>query len=437
MARQCGGRIGWVRRLAAGVAIGCAAAYGVRAELLATYFPAGVPGYGTAPGVTVASRLHPDYDPSGVRVGSFLFHPQIEEGLGYNSNLFGSGSGALGSWLVGTHPSLLIGSDWSRNGLSAYVGADDLRYLDQPAQGYTNWTAALGGTLSVGRDLLTLAAAHFSLHQPRTELDALPSDTPIAYQVDDVRASYRITLNRWSVTPSVAFSNYRYAATTIDGTPTSQAYRDRDVIEGAVTTRYELSPQRDLLFVTRALAVNYTASQAGQPTRNSDGYQVLLGLSDETGAVWQYRLLLGWEVRAFHAAQYGTRQAPIAEAALSWNPSGMTTVTATLTRSIEDAAQEGIVGYTYSKARVAVDHEYLRNVLLQAYASYQHAEYLPSGGHANAATLGAGATWLINRHLRLSATYDFTDQHATASSTLQTTGNYVRSIGLLTLRVAM
>jgi hypothetical protein len=51
--------------------------------------------------------------------------------------------------------------------------------------------------------------------------------------------------------------------------------------------------------------------------------------------------------------------------------------------------------------------------------------------------LGAGATWLINRHLRLSATYDFTDQHGTASSTLQTTGNYVRSIGLLTLRVAM
>ncbi len=426
-----------MRRLAAGVAIGCAAAYGVRAELLATYFPAGVPGYGTAPGVTVASRLHPDFDPSGVRVGSFLLHPQIEEGLGYNSNLFGSGSGALGSWLVGTHPSLLIGSDWSRNSLSAYVGADDLRYLDQPAQGYTNWTAALGGTFSVGRDLLTVAVAHFSLHQPRTDLDALPSDTPIAYQVDDVRASYRIALNRWSVTPSVAFSSYRYAATTIDGTPTSQSYRDRNVVQGAVTTRYELSPQRDLLFVTRALAVNYTAPQVGQPTRNSDGYQVLMGLSDETGAVWQYRLLLGWEMRAFHAAQYGTRQAPIAEAAVSWNPSGMTTVTATLTRSIEDAAQEGIVGYTYSKARVAVDHEYLRNVLLQAYASYQHADYLPSGGYANSLSLGGGATWLINRHLRLSATYDFTDQHGTASSTLQTTGNYTRSIGLLTLRVAM
>ena len=49
----------------------------------------------------------------------------------------------------------------------------------------------------------------------------------------------------------------------------------------------------------------------------------------------------------------------------------MTTVTATLTRSIEDAAQEGIVGYTYTRARLVLDHEYLRNVLLQASASVQ------------------------------------------------------------------
>src|ERR1700693_2842098 len=98
-------RTGWMRRLATGAAIGCCAAYGVRAELLPSYFPAGVPGYGEAPGVTVASRLRPDFDPPGVRVGSFLLHPQWAEGLGYDSNVFGSSGGGPGSWLVGTHPS--------------------------------------------------------------------------------------------------------------------------------------------------------------------------------------------------------------------------------------------------------------------------------------------------------------------------------------------
>src|SRR6516225_10257758 len=101
-----------LRRVAAGMAIGCIVVYGVQAQLLSDYFPSGIPGYGEAPGVTVASRTRPDFDPPGVRVDSFMLHPQLDEGLGYDSNVFGSGNGALGSWLLGTHPSLLVGSDW-------------------------------------------------------------------------------------------------------------------------------------------------------------------------------------------------------------------------------------------------------------------------------------------------------------------------------------
>jgi hypothetical protein len=424
-------------RIGAGAVV-CTLAYGgLRAELLSEYFPAGVPGYGTGPGVTVASRRRPNFDPLGVRAGSFVLHPQVDEGLGYDSNVFGSGKRSPGSWLVGTHPSLLLGSDWSRNSIGAYVGASDLRYLDQPRQSYTNWTASLGGTWSVGRDQLTVAASHLQLHQPRTDLDALPSDTPVAYQVNDVRASYLITWGRFSITPSLAFTTYNYEPTTIFGVPTSQAYRDRDVLQGAVTTRYQLSPQHDLLMVGRLLGVNYTAPQPGQPTRNSTGAEFLLGVANEANAVWQYRVLVGWEIRAFAASQYSTHQAPIAEAAVTWNPSGMTTLTATLTRSIEDAAQEGIAGYTYTSGRLVLDHEARRNLLLQASASLQYADYLQGGGHSGGFSLGAGATWLLNRHMRVSATYDFTDQRGTSSPTLQTTGNYVRSIGLITLRFGM
>ena len=73
-----------LRRVAAGAAA-CAIAYGgVHAELLSSYFPTGVPGYGTAPGVTVASRERPDFDPLGTRLGSFILRPQVEEGLGYD-----------------------------------------------------------------------------------------------------------------------------------------------------------------------------------------------------------------------------------------------------------------------------------------------------------------------------------------------------------------
>ncbi len=203
----------YLRRIAA-IVVGCAVAYGgVRAELLSSYFPTGVPGYGTAPGVTVASRERPDFDPLGTRIDDFIVRPQIEEGLGYDDNVFGSGGNRLGSWILGTHPSLLVNSDWSRDSIGGYIGADDLRYLDQPQQSRTDWTASLGGTLAVGRDQLTLAVAHLGLHQDRTELDALPTDEPVAYQVDDVRAGYTFALNRISITPDIEFSTFRYDST--------------------------------------------------------------------------------------------------------------------------------------------------------------------------------------------------------------------------------
>ena len=424
---------------------GCAIAYGsVHAELLSSYFPPGVPGFGTAPGVTVASRERPELEPLGTRLDSFVFRPRIEEGLGYDDNVFG-GTPKLGSWILGTHPSLLVNSDWSRDSLGLYLGADDLRYLDQPRQSRTDWTASLGGTLAVGRDTLTLAVAHLGLHQDRTELDALPTDEPVAYQVDDVRAGYTIALDRLSITPSLEFSSFRYQGTTILGVPTPQAYRNRDVLQGAVTARYELMPQRNLLVVIRAAGSDYTAPQPGQPTRNSTGYQALVGFGDDADAVWRYRVLVGWEVRNFAASQFGSHQAPLAEAELSWNPSGMTTVTGSLTRSIEDAAQEGIAGYTYTRAMLTLDHEYRRDVLLRFSAGVQSADYLQGGGRSDGFSLGAGVSWLLNRQMRLSVDYNFTDQRgtnnpafqSTGQTTAQTTGSYTRSIGLLTLRYAL
>ena len=76
-------------------------------------------------------------------------------------------------------------------------------------------------------------------------------------------------------------------------------------------------------------------------------------------------------------------------------------------------------------------------MLLNGFVAVQHADFLQGGGQSSGFSLGGGVTWLVNRNVRLSATYDFTDQRQSSSPTLQTTGNYTRSIGLLTVRVGM
>jgi hypothetical protein len=57
------------------------------------------------------------------------------------------------------------------------LGLDDTRYLATPQQSRTDATAVFGGTLAVGRDELTLAAAYLDRHEDRTSIDVLPSDT--------------------------------------------------------------------------------------------------------------------------------------------------------------------------------------------------------------------------------------------------------------------
>ncbi len=401
-----------------------------RAQPLSGYFADGVPGFGAMPGVTVLSRARPDYQPPGIAAGDFLVAPSFEEGVGYDSNVLG-GPGSPGSWTLGTHPSLRVSSDWSRDAVAGVLGVDDTRYLDAPRQSRTDATMMVGGTKLIGRDTLTVAFAYLDLHEDRSAIDALPSDTPVAFSLTDARIGYTLALDRLSLTPNLEVSGYRYENTTIMGAPASQSYRNRDVLAGGVTARYALMERRDLLLVLRGTGTNYLTQQAGQPTRNSTGALVLVGLADDGDAVWRYRLLFGWEERHFTASAYRAHDAPVAEAEAIWSPSGMTTVTGRLSRSIEDAAQEGVSGYTYTVGRLTVDHEYRRDILFQATGGVQRADFLQGGGRQTALLFGLGATWLVDQRMRVSATYSFDDQQGGGTGTA---GAFGRSLGLLSMR---
>ena len=406
-----------------------------RGQWLDVLLPSGVPGYGTTPGVTVTTRLRPELQPPPLRAGALLLRPSLRESIGFDDNVL-AGSGRRGSLVQRSEPALLLGTDWSRDALGGYFAADDRRDWGTPAQSRTDWTASLGGSLNIGRDRLTIAAAHLAHHQERSELDALASDRPVAFRVDDLRATYDWSFGRWSLTPNVEASAWHFDATSVHGTPVAQTYRDRNVLQGGVTLRYGLAPLRNLLLMTRAIGQHYLHPSLGQPTQDSAGYQVLAGIDYDDNAVWRYRLLFGGEHRGFAAAAFRAHDALIAEAEITWLPTGMTTVSARLTRSIEDAAQEGVAGFTATRASLAIDHELRRDMLLHGRFGVQHADFLQSGTQQTAFTFGIGATWLANRYLHVSATYDFGTQRSTGGTTQTTTvGSYTRNIALLAVRL--
>jgi hypothetical protein len=426
-------------------------------SLLDQYFQPGVPGYGQDLGVTVLSRSRPEYDPLGVPVGDFIVRPEIDEGIGYNSNVLGT-SPAKGSFDIDSQGSLRLNSDWGRNSLGAEITVDDRRLPAESIEDRTDWSGTVGGTYEIGRDVLTLAASHFALHQDPTGIDAqqftVPGQyttNPIPYTLDDVRASYATTFGRFGVTPEVDYERLRFSGLklyslngtpvpapvggTVAGVPISQSYRDRDILEGGVTGRYEFAPLRNALLVVRDVNTDYSSSQAADfgPSRSSNAVEVLAGLDYVADAVWRYRALVGYEIRDFNSKQYKSHAAPIVEANVIWQPSGLTTVTGRLLRTIEDAADESVSGYDYTSGRLSVDHEYARNILLSGYVGAQRADYLQTPNSETYYGGGAGVTWLINRNVRLSATDDVTQREASSNFG----PNYLQNVTLLQVRLGL
>ncbi|HEY0183099.1 MAG TPA: outer membrane beta-barrel protein [Rhodopila sp.] len=405
------------------------------AELMTALFPAGVPGYGTEQGVTVETRLHPEQMPLGVREGAFQFWPQLDESFGYTSNA-APGPARRGSWQVVTAPTLTIGSDWSHDAIGLAVSAQDTRTLALPSQNRTDATVSVGGRIDIGNDKLTLAVAHLAQHEDRGEVASIASDRPIAIQIDDARASYEMSDGRWNIVPSVEATNRTYGATTLMGAPATQAYRDRLVAQGGATMRYELAPLRSLVMVMRGIGQNYTRTPHGQPNPDSTAYQVLAGIDYDDNALWRWRLLVGGETRGFASPQYRRQNTLITEGGVAWSPTGMTTVRATVSRGTEDAEQEGVSGLIYSAARLTIDHEYLRDLLLRASFGVQRADFF-QGGYQTGTTVSVGATWVMNRNARLSVTYDQIDLHGSSSAAEGLPTGYSRGIGLVTMRLCL
>jgi hypothetical protein len=406
------------------------------AQLLNTLFPEGVPGYSAEQGVTVQSRVRPQFDPLGFRFGSLTIQPLLSESIGYNDNIF-AGADPRGGWQIATEPSVLIAAQNSGGSAGLYSSVKDVRYPTAPSQNRTDGSAFLGSTINVGRDKLTFGGGYLSQHEDRTALDALPSDRPVAFSVVNLRASYDALFDRFTLTPAIEFNRWRFNDTTILGAPVSEASRDRTTVQPGVTLRYGWMPGRDLLLVTRVLSTHYDAPAAGVPSNNSTSWQALLGVDYDDNTVWRYRLLGGVEYRASGSPAIASRTAGIAEAEIVWSPSGLDTMTGSLNRGIEDAAQTGLSSYTYTSAQLRIDHEYLRNLLLDATATIRQASFNQTGGQQLGIAFGAGASWLINRSLRLSMSYDFSDVRNAHLPAGTVAGDFTRNLTLLTLRIGM
>lgn len=412
-------------------------------QLLEQYFTGGVPGFEQQGGMPVLTRSRSQYTAPPLYVGGYSVRAGLNQSLSHDSNVDGLPNGRS-SFLTDTAPSIEVSRAGTRNQFGIAASLDDQRYLETPAQDRTNWTVSLGGRSTIGRGTATLGYGHFDSHQVTTQLGSIPSTTAIPVKEDDGQGGYAVAIGRFTVTPNVEDARFRYGSGTARGVRLDESFLNRNVLTGGVTVHYGEDPSRGLVAVLQGIETDYQRALPGQPNSSARSVLALGGVDYQSDGLFRYLLLAGLERRNFVSSQLASVTTPVVEAGVIWIPTGLTTVTTSVSRRIEDTTSGAAGSFTYSRARLVLDHELRRDVLLQARTDFQVAEY-SLGGTQTSVSVGGGVTWLLGPRLRLTGDYNFIHQGPLSgggalavSGTAATVGNqYDESLATLTLHISL
>jgi hypothetical protein len=370
-------------------------------------------------GATVAGRARPDYDAAGIRLGGFMLYPDLAVQESYNSNIYATENNRQDDFITTVTPSLDLRSNWNNHALHVHADTTMARYADHSSENYTDYTLGADGRVDVLRDLRLYGGASYARrHESRSSPDNQGGTEPTEYSLYTANAAIEKEFNRIALRLDGKGERYVFSdVQNSSGATLDQSGRDRDQGELALRTSYELAPLRTVYVQGSVNTRDYDQSRdASGYARSSNGYGLVVGTEYDLTGITFIDVFAGWRQQDYDDARLKTMSGWTAGAKLTWNVTRLTTVTGGLTRDIEETTLAGASGYFATRTDLRVDHELLRNLLLNAQLGYEQDSFDGIGRDDDYYTAGFGAKYLINRNFALSGGYAYRTRNSSAAS---------------------
>ena len=366
------------------------------------------------PGSTVRDRPRPETDPQGLRAGGFLIFPSLTVQESYDSNIFATPDDEEGDFITSIQPNVAAESQWSNHQLNFRAGADQGIYADSSDENYLDWNVGADGRLDVTRDTNLFAGASWNNeHEERGSPDDVNGEEPTEYDVANLTLGGEHRFNRLSFRLINTYDRLDYDDVGAAGGGTiNNDDRDRDIYESTLRGSYEIQ-QNFTAFIEGGYNIrDYDAAQTDAGVnRDSDGFDVALGSEFDLTGITFGEVSIGYRSQSYEDAALDDVSGFSANASLTSNVTQLTSVTVAVQSSIDETTvgtgNNSAAGAFSRGINLRVDHELLRNLLLNADASYVNRDYEGVDRMDNSFAAGLGADYFANRYLNFGVGYNF------------------------------
>jgi hypothetical protein len=370
------------------------------------------PGVPLERGLTVVDRERPELAPLGIRLGDFFLFPRLELDGAYNDNIFATNTRRTGDFIAALAPTIDLRSNFPVHALNLSAGAVISHYASHSKFDTQDAFAAGDGRLDVD----ATHDIHGGLRAERLHEDPGSPDVPGA-------VAEPVKYNAYTATAGFAQSKLRigYSADAtarrqeFEAVPTvgagllPQSERNNNSYEVALRPYYEFVPGSQAFLRGAYNLRRYDHVALGGVTRDSNGFRADVGGRFGLTGVTFAEFFVGYLEQDYRSSALGTIRGIDLGANVVWNVTQITSVSLKGERTVQDTnfaivGNANSPGYLHSTGGISLDHELMRNLLLNANAAYVNDSFKGIDRTDTGYDVGLGAKYLLNRNLYLGAT---------------------------------
>jgi hypothetical protein len=354
---------------------------------------------------TVTERRRPELDPPEIRLGAFIATASLTAGYEHDDNIYATRVNEQSDDILTLRPEFALASDWGRHGLGLEADMDVARYSDFDDEDYEDWRIGGNGFLDLARGRLSASLSHSDLTEPRTSTDdsdtGVPTEEPNEYTLDEARLDWLYAPSRFSIRPAL-----RYRVIDFDdnadllGNPVNNDDRDRDILRASVRPAWQVTDEYRVFVELGATSTDYDDDLDDDGfDRSSDGSEVLAGATmDLTGKAFG-EAYIGYRSWDYDDPRYDSIDGLAFGLDVSWNLTGLTTLTLNGEQAVEATTIEDAAGIDSTSIGARLDHELLRNLILSARAEFATEDFDGIDRDDDVFTAGIGARYMLNRYV--------------------------------------